>query len=57
LWTDGLLADAVRHHEKWIAGEVLAEGWELLDGAAPDVPGVERVDVDGYGAAIRLEKI
>ena len=57
MWTDGLLADAARQHEKWIAGEVLAEGWELPDAGAQDAPGVERVDVDGYGAAIRLEKI
>jgi isoleucyl-tRNA synthetase len=57
MWTEGPLADAARHHEKWIAGEVLAESWELPDAVAPDAPGVERVDVDGYAAAVRLEKI
>jgi isoleucyl-tRNA synthetase len=58
MWASGALADAARHHEKWIAGEVLAEAWNLPDAPdAPDAPHVERVDVDGYGAAVRLEKI
>jgi isoleucyl-tRNA synthetase len=57
MWAEGPLADAARHHEKWIAGEVLAEGWDLPGADAPDAPGVERVDVDGYRAAVRLERI
>jgi isoleucyl-tRNA synthetase len=58
MWADGPLAKAARQHEKWITGEVLAENWDLLPGAdAPDAPDVEVVDVDGYGVAVRLEKI
>jgi isoleucyl-tRNA synthetase len=57
MWADGPLADAARHHEKWIAGEVLAEGWELPGGDAPAATDVERVDVDGHRAAVRLESV
>jgi isoleucyl-tRNA synthetase len=57
VWADGALADAARHHEKWIAGEVLAEGWDVPGADAPAATDVERVDVDGYRAAVRLEKI
>jgi isoleucyl-tRNA synthetase len=57
MWTEGPLADAAREHEKWIAGEVLAERWDLAGPDAPESPDVERVDVDGYRIAVQLEKI
>jgi isoleucyl-tRNA synthetase len=57
MWATGPLADAARHHQKWIAGEVLAEEWNLSGPEASDARGVERVDVDGYEAAIRLERV
>ena len=57
IWTAGPLADAARHHEKWVAGEVLAEAWNLHEPDTPEGAGVARVDVDGYEAAIRLERI
>jgi isoleucyl-tRNA synthetase len=57
VWADGPLADAARHHEKWIAGEVLADDWQVPGADAPAATDVERVDVDGYSAAVRLEKV
>jgi hypothetical protein len=36
---------------------VLAEAWNLHGPDSPEGPGVARVDVDGYEAAIRLERI
>jgi isoleucyl-tRNA synthetase len=57
LWADGPLADAARQHGKWIAGEVLADEWDLSGTNPPDAAGAERLDVDGCAAAVRLEKI
>jgi isoleucyl-tRNA synthetase len=57
VWADGPLAEAARHHEKWIAGEVLAEDWNVPGADAPAANDVDRVDIDGYRAAVRLEKV
>jgi isoleucyl-tRNA synthetase len=57
LWADGPLADAARQHGNWIAGEVLADEWDLSGTNPPDAAGAERLDVDGCAAAVRLEKI
>jgi isoleucyl-tRNA synthetase len=56
MWADDQLADAARHHERWIAGEVLAEAWDIAEGNQPD-SGVAQVDVDGSPAWVRLEKV
>jgi isoleucyl-tRNA synthetase len=56
LWADDALADAARHHERWIAQEVLAENWDVADGDPPDT-GVARLDVDGSAASVRLQKV
>jgi isoleucyl-tRNA synthetase len=56
VWTTDRLAQAARHHEKWIAGEVLAEDWDVAEGDAPEV-GVAQLDVDGVPASVRLEKV
>ncbi len=56
LWAGDQLADAARHHERWIADEVLAEAWEVATGDAPDA-GVAQLDVDGSPASVRLEKV
>ncbi len=57
LWADGPLRDVARRHEEWIASEVLAEAWGVLDAEPPDDDGIARLDVDGFPAAVRLEKI
>jgi isoleucyl-tRNA synthetase len=56
LWADDALADAARHHERWIAQEVLAENWDVADGDPPDT-GVARLDVDGCAVSVRLQKV
>jgi len=32
MWANGELADAARHHARWIADEVLAEAWDVAEG-------------------------
>ncbi len=56
LWADSALREVARRHEEWIASEVLAEAWRVLDAEPPD-DGVARLDVDGVPAAVRLEKL
>jgi isoleucyl-tRNA synthetase len=56
LWAGEQLADAARQHERWIADEVLAEEWHVAEGDASDA-GVARLDVDGYPASVRMEKV
>ncbi len=56
LWGGDQLADAARQHERWIADEVLAEEWHVAEGDAPDA-GVAQLDVGGYPASVRLEKV
>ena len=56
LWGGDQLADAARQHERWIADEVLAEEWHVAEGDAPDA-GVAQLDVGGYAASVRLEKV
>jgi isoleucyl-tRNA synthetase len=57
MWAEGELADAARRHQKWIMSEVLAEDWDMSGTDTPEVPGAERVDIDGYRAAVRLERL
>jgi isoleucyl-tRNA synthetase len=57
VWGDRPVAEAARHHEKWISEEVLAADWDVLDGDAPDGEGVVRLDVEGCAAAVQLERI
>jgi isoleucyl-tRNA synthetase len=56
MWADAHLADAARHHARWIMGEVLAEEWDVAPGEPPD-DGVAQLDVDGLSASVRLEKV
>jgi isoleucyl-tRNA synthetase len=56
VWADDRLAHAARHHAKWIAGEVLAEDWDVAEGDPPDA-GVAQLDVDGVRASVRLVKV
>jgi isoleucyl-tRNA synthetase len=56
LWASEQLADAARHHAKWIAGEVLASEWNVIDGDPPDA-GVTALEVEGFRASVRLEKL
>ena len=56
LWGGDQLADAARQHERWIADEVLAEEWHVAAGDASDV-GAAQLDVGGYAASVRLEKV
>jgi isoleucyl-tRNA synthetase len=55
VWAEGPLADAARHHERWIRDEVLAVGWDVAEGEPPDA-GVALLDVDGSTASVRLQK-
>ena len=56
IWAGDELADAARQHERWIADEVLAEEWEVAHGDPPGA-GVAQLDVDGFPASVRLEKV
>jgi isoleucyl-tRNA synthetase len=56
LWAESPLRDVARGHERWIAGEVLAEAFGVVDAEATD-DGVAHLDVEGLTAAVRLEKI
>ena len=56
MWAGDQLADAARHHGRWIANEVLAETWDIAKGDAPET-GVAQLDVDASPAWVRLEKV
>jgi len=50
----GALGEAARRHGKWIAGEVLAVGWEV---AADGLPGAATLEVDGEPVAVAVERV
>ncbi len=56
LWAEGPLRDATQRHRDWIAGEVLAKDFEVLEGEAPE-DGFTPLEIDGFAARVRLEKI
>jgi isoleucyl-tRNA synthetase len=56
IWADDELYEAARYHARWIAGEVLAEAWDVEKGDAPDA-GVTQLDVDRSPASVRLDKV
>jgi isoleucyl-tRNA synthetase len=41
LWADGPVAEAADRHGPWIAGEVLAVGWQVNNGESPSGEVVE----------------
>jgi len=56
MWANDELADAARHHARWIADEVLAEAWDVAEGEQSDSRAAQ-LDVDGSPAWVRLEKV
>jgi isoleucyl-tRNA synthetase len=51
---DGQIAEAVRRHRDWIAGETLAV--DVTEGALDDAARVERAEMDGSSVEISLRK-
>ncbi|MGH9033128.1 MAG: class I tRNA ligase family protein, partial [Acidimicrobiia bacterium] len=57
LRADGLVADALKAHREWIAGEVLAETLEIAEpDAGESAPGFTSLSLDAGAVAARLEK-
>jgi isoleucyl-tRNA synthetase len=52
LWADGLVAEAAERHGDWIAGEVLAVGWQVNP---DDIPSGAALDVEGSAVTVALE--
>jgi isoleucyl-tRNA synthetase len=52
LWADGPVAEAAERHGAWIAGEVLAVGWQVNPAESPSG---EVLDVDGSPVTVAIE--
>jgi isoleucyl-tRNA synthetase len=53
----GAVKEAAVHHSQWIAGEVLAEEWEVADAdAGAGADGFDTLMLDGDVVGVRLEK-
>jgi isoleucyl-tRNA synthetase len=49
--------EALDRHGKWIAGEVLATEYEVLDADPPEADGFVRIEIDGASVTVRIERV
>jgi isoleucyl-tRNA synthetase len=50
------ILEAVKTHQEWIKGEVLATELVIADTAAPEQPGMTPIDLDGIAARVSITR-